>query len=148
MGLFRGAVFRHVGGALKQPIKEPTETPTSTLASMGRFPSLMGRFPTLMGRFTDFVLRGRAGLRLENPLENSPFLRKGALSPGRTYIPPPPSPHFWPKGIFEGRGVGVYILRPHVAGILYAPPFYTPPTPRRVFSGVGGWGCIKFGPVH
>ena len=59
MGLFRGAVFRHVGGALKQPIKEPTETPTSTLALMGRFPSLMGRFPTLMGRFTDFVLRGR-----------------------------------------------------------------------------------------
>ena len=58
MGLFRGAVFRHVGGALKQPIKEPTETPTSTLALMGRFPSLMGRFPTLMGRFTDFVLRG------------------------------------------------------------------------------------------
>ena len=59
MGLFRGAVFRHVWGALKQPIKEPTETPTSTLALMGRFPSLMGRFPTLMGRFTDFVLRGR-----------------------------------------------------------------------------------------
>ena len=59
MGLFRGAVFRHGGGALKQPIKEPTETPTSTLALMGRFPSLMGRFPTLMGRFTDFVLRGR-----------------------------------------------------------------------------------------
>ena len=59
MGLFRGAVFRHGGGALKQPIKDPTETPTSTLALMGRFPSLIGRFPTLMGRFTDFVLRGR-----------------------------------------------------------------------------------------
>ena len=59
MGLFRGAVFRHGGGALKQPIKQPTETPTSTLALMGRLPSLMGRFPTLMGRFTDFVLRGR-----------------------------------------------------------------------------------------
>ena len=58
MGLFRGAVFRHGWGALKQPIKQPTETPTSTLALMGRFPSLMGRFPTLMGRFTDFVLRG------------------------------------------------------------------------------------------
>ena len=41
----------------------------------------------------------------------------------------------------------MYILRPHAAGILYAPPFYTPPTPRRVFSGVGGWGCIKIGPV-
>ena len=59
MGLFRGAVVRHGGGALKQPIKEPTETPTSTLALMGRFPSLVGRFPTLMGRFTDFVPRGR-----------------------------------------------------------------------------------------
>ena len=59
MGLFRGAVFRHGGGALKQPIKQLIEMPTSTLALMGRFPSLMGRFPTLMGRFTDFVLRGR-----------------------------------------------------------------------------------------
>ena len=59
MGLFRGAVFRHGGGALKQPIKDSTETPTSTLALMGRFPSLMGRFPTLTGRFADFVLRGR-----------------------------------------------------------------------------------------
>ena len=59
MDLFRGAVFCHVTGALKQPIKQPIETPTSTLALMGRFPSLMGRFPTLMGRFTDFVLRGR-----------------------------------------------------------------------------------------
>ena len=59
MWLFRGAVFRHGGGALKQPIKQPTETPTSTLALMGRFASLKGRFPTLIGRFTDFVLRGR-----------------------------------------------------------------------------------------
>ena len=52
MGLFRGAVFRHGGGALKQPIKQPTETPISTMmALMGRFPLLMGRFPTLTGRF-------------------------------------------------------------------------------------------------
>ena len=59
MGLFRGAVFRHGGGALKQPIKQPTEMPTSTMALMGRFPSSMGRFLSLMGRFPDFVLRGR-----------------------------------------------------------------------------------------
>ena len=59
MGLFRGAVFRHGGGARKQPIKQPTEMPTSTMGLMGRFPSLMGRFPTLMGRFTDFSLRSR-----------------------------------------------------------------------------------------
>ena len=44
MGLFRGAVFRHGGGARKQPIKQQTEMPTSTMALMGRFPSLMGRF--------------------------------------------------------------------------------------------------------
>ena len=38
----------------------------------------------------------------------------------------------------------MYILRAHAAGILYAPPpFYTPPTPRRVFSGVGGVGVYK-----
>ena len=42
----------------------------------------------------------------------------------------------------------MYILSPHAAGILYAPPLYTPPTPRRVFSRVGGWGCIKIGPVR
>ena len=66
-----------------------------------------------------------------------------AILPGRNYIHPPPLPHFWPKDIFQGRGVGVYILRPHAAGILYAPPFYTPPTPRRVFSGGGGVGVYK-----
>ena len=59
MGLFRGAVFHHDGGARKQPMKQPTEMPTSTMALVGRFPSLMGRFPTLIGRFPDFVLRGR-----------------------------------------------------------------------------------------
>ena len=53
MGLFRGSVFRHGGGAQKQPIEQPTETPTSTLALMGRFPSLMATV-----------------LPLENPLEN------------------------------------------------------------------------------
>ena len=51
MGLFRGAVFRHGWGGRKQPIKQPTDMPTSTMV-------LMGRFPTLMGRFTNFILRG------------------------------------------------------------------------------------------
>ena len=59
MGLFRGAVFRQGGGDRKQPIKQPTEMPTSTMTLMGRFPSLMGRFPTLIGRLTDFVLKSR-----------------------------------------------------------------------------------------
>ena len=60
MGLFRGAVFCHGGGARKQPIKQPTKMPTSTMVLMGRFPSLMGRFPTLMGRFPDVVLTGHS----------------------------------------------------------------------------------------
>ena len=76
-----------------------------------------------------------------------PLLPAAQLNPGRNYIhPPPPPPISGPKAFFR-EGVGVYILRPQAVGILYAPPFYTPPTPRRVFSGVGGWGCIKFGPV-
>ena len=61
------------------------------------------------------------------PCSSSGGSRGVRALPGRTYIRPPPSPHFWPKGIFQGRGVGVYILRPHAAGILYAPPLlYTP----------------------
>ena len=52
MGLFRGAVFRHGGGARKQPIKQPTEMPTSTMALMGRFPPLNGPFSDLSGAFS------------------------------------------------------------------------------------------------
>ena len=48
-------------------------------------------------------------------------------------------PDFRLKGIFQGGGVGVCILRPHAAGILYAPPFYTPPTPRIGFGKRGLW---------
>ena len=61
----------------------------------------------------------------------------------KLYTPPPPSPIFGQKAFWGG---GVHILSPHAAGFLYAPLFYTPPTPRRVFWGVGG-GFIKFGPV-
>ena len=59
--------------------------------------------------------------------------------------PPPPSPNFWPRGHFSVRGM--YIREAPAAGISYAPRlFYAPPTPRKVFSGVGG--CINFGPVE
>ena len=53
------------------------------------------------------------------------------------YIPPP-LPLFLAKGIFQGRGVGVYILSPHSAGILYAPPLlYAPPPLEGYFQGGG-----------
>ena len=66
-------------------------------------------------------------------------------NPGRSYIRPPPLPHFWAEGIFEGEGGGG-IFRTPPGQELYTPPlFYTPPTPRSVFLGVGGQ-CIKFGP--
>ena len=57
MGLFRGAVFRHAGGVRKQHIKQPTDMPTSTMALMGRFPSLVGRFH-LNGACPRFHLKG------------------------------------------------------------------------------------------
>ena len=59
MGLFRGAVFDHVG--------VPENCP---LALMGRFPSLMGRFPTLMGRFPE-CLNGPLSL-LQIPWKTAP----------------------------------------------------------------------------
>ena len=59
-------------------------------------------------------------------------------SRAKLYTPPSlPPPISGYKAFFRGGGVGVYILRPPAPGILYAPPFYTPPTPRRVFSGEG-----------
>ena len=53
--------------------------------------------------------------------------------------------------MFQGRGVGVYILKPLAAGISYAPLphlLYAPLPQKGIFS-VGG-GCIKFGlpPPH
>ena len=66
----------------------------------------------------------------------------------KLYTPPPPLPHFWPEGIFQGRGGGVvYFEAPRGRNFIRPPLLYTPPTPRRVFSGVAGWGCIKIGPV-
>ena len=41
----------------------------------------------------------------------------------------------------------MYILKPPAAGCYTPPPlFYTPPTPRRVFSGVVGVGVYKIWP--
>ena len=60
MGLFKGAVFRHGEGALKQPIKQPTETPTSTLALMGGpFSLVNGPFSDLNGAFHRFRPKGQ-----------------------------------------------------------------------------------------
>ena len=56
--------------------------------------------------------------------------------PGRNYI--------GSKAFFRGGGVGgVYFEAPRVRNFIRPPPpFYTPPTPRRVFSGVGGGGGV------
>ena len=61
----------------------------------------------------------------------------------KLYTPPPS--HFWQKALIRGRGRGVYILKPPAAGFLHPPLVYTHPTPRRVFSGVGG-GVYKIWP--
>ena len=67
------------------------------------------------------------------------------INSGKKLYTPPPLPHFWPKGIFQGRGVGVYTLRPHAAGILYAPPFIHPPPLGGYFQG-WGVGVYKIRP--
>ena len=76
------------------------------------------------------------------------FLRlSGPFCQGEIIYPPPPLPPFLAIRHFSGEGGGgVYFEAPRQE--FYAPPpFYTPPTPRRVILGVGGWACIKFGPV-
>ena len=74
-----------------------------------------------------FCLRGTPQIRGTVSTGSSEFL-PAALFPGRNYIRPPPLfPPFLAKRHFPGRGVGVYILRPHAPGILYTPPLvYTP----------------------
>ena len=60
------------------------------------------------------------------------------FSRAKLYNPPPP-PHFWPEGIFQGGGGGgVYFEAPRGRNFIRSPPSIHPPTPRRVFSGVGG----------
>ena len=44
----------------------------------------------------------------------------------KSYTPLPPPPISGQKALFRGRGGGVYILRPHAAGILYPPLLYAP----------------------
>ena len=55
-------------------------------------------------------------------------------------------PHCWAEGIFWAKGVGEYFGSPPRQDFYMPPLCYAPPTPRRVFAGVGGAGCIKFGP--
>ena len=44
---------------------------------------------------------------------------------------------------FSGEGGGgVYFEAPRGRNFIRPPPFYTPPTPRRVFSGWGGGGRV------
>ena len=127
-------------------------TKNGRIAKMGRFPLFLNVDLSAQERRKEMCVnqdtfdhnRGQTsatpGRRLHWIFLN--FLQ--SIFQGEIFNPPP---HFWPEGIFQGRGV--YILKPHAAGILYAPPppFIHPPTPRRVFSGAGGWGCIKFGPA-
>ena len=66
---------------------------------------------------------------------------------GKIIYAPPPFPHFWPKGIFQGRGGGgVYFEAPRGINFIRPPLFIHPPAPRRVFSGVGGVGVYKIWP--
>ena len=64
----------------------------------------------------------------------------------KLYTPPLLTPFLAKRHFSEEGGGGVYFEAPRGRNFIRPPLLYTP-TPRRVFSGVGGWGCIKFGPV-
>ena len=70
------------------------------------------------------------------------LVRRGPLViPGRSYRLPPPPPILARRHVSERVG-GAYVEAPH-GRIFICPPFaQTPPTPRRVFSGVGGVGLV------
>ena len=95
---------------------------------------------------TQFTL-WRLNLSWECFIEKGGPPTRGVLFQGEIiYTPPPPPPHFWLKGIFEGRGWGCIFWGPTRQEFYNPPPFYAPPTPRRVFSGVGGVGVYKIWP--
>ena len=78
---------------------------------------------------------------------NTPFCVCVPQIQGEIIYAPPPSPPFLAIRHFSGEGGGgAYFEAPRGRNFI-PPPFYTPPTLRRVILGVGGWGCIKFGPV-
>ena len=64
------------------------------------------------------------------------------LVPGRNCIHPPPSPHFWLKGIFSGEGGGgVYFEAPRGRIFIRPPPLFIHPPPLEgYFQGWGGGG--------
>ena len=80
-------------------------------------------------------------------LATSPPPPGEAKVPGRNYIRPPPFPHFWLKGIFQGRGVGgVYFEAPRGRNFIRPPPLlYTPHPWKGIFRG-GGVGVYKIWP--
>ena len=69
------------------------------------------------------------------------------LIQGEIFYAPPPSPHFWPKGIFSGEGGGgVYFEAPRARNFIRPLLLYTPPPLEGYFQG-WGVGVYEFGPV-
>ena len=80
-------------------------------------------------------LRRYGALDINKDFSTPPF-NKYYLYPERNYIRPPPSPISDQRHFSGERGGGVYSEPPR-GRYFIRPPLYTPPTPRRVFSGVG-----------
>ena len=122
------------GSAGKSAEKLPKKcAPRLFLAFRERFRQFFGTFPALPTR-SPKELRGALFRHFRPELVGAPLAGRRNLN----HIRPPPTPMSGRKAFFSGGGVGVYMLGPTRQEFYTPPPLYTPPTPRRVLSWVGG----------
>ena len=71
----------------------------------------------------------------------------GQCNSRKTHVrPPPPCPLSCPEGVFKGKGGGGTLWSPPRQKVYTLPSFIRPPTPRRIFSRIGGVGVYKIWP--
>ena len=122
-------------------------------------PAIMSSRPTRGARDAwELKTHHRARQKLAKPLSQHRSLKNYQCSSERqkfrekSYTPTPPSPSFWPEGLFSEKGGGGWIFRaPRGRNLTSPPSFIHPPSLEGHFQGWGGvqiWSpkkCQRFG---